>query len=156
MAFDEAGQDRPRQMDEEQSHSDLLRACRAAVRDYEENLRWPVHTDGAIVWMAPGIVADALNVPRGTGEQAVERLRDQGVHVPAVAIPGPPARLALLTLPHPGPALDVLARLVLHRPAADPASGIAAVDLGRTARPSATRARDRLGRGAGGPRWRTT
>lgn len=64
--------------------------------------------------MAPGVVAEALNVPCEIGQRAIERLHADGVDLPAIEIPGPPPRYALLAQPHTGPPHGVLDRFVGH------------------------------------------
>lgn len=67
-----------------------------------------------MVWMAPGVVADALNVPAQIGMRAVDHLNRINVDLPVIHIPGPPDRLALLARPQYGPPGTVIDLFVGH------------------------------------------
>lgn len=78
-------------------------------------LGWPAYTSGGVTWMTASAPVEALNVPKDIGERTVAQLHTAGVTVPAINIPGPPDRWALLMQPHDGSVgADILALFAGH------------------------------------------
>lgn len=105
--------------------------CRAAAVDYQTRLGWSVYALESTVWLTPGGRIEAFNVPREIGQRTMMALRALDLSLPAINIPGPPDRWALLTRPHDGPVADILvlfagARrgLCLHGPTQRPVLGL--------------------------------
>lgn len=87
----------------------LLADPESAVHAYRTHLDWPVHTHSGVVWMAPGLVADALNVPRDIGERALAHLDGLGLQSPVISIPGDAPRYSFLAHPYDGAPGEILA-----------------------------------------------
>lgn len=88
--------------------------CHAAALAYRELLGWPAFAQHPIVWMTPGVVADALNVPAQTGLRALDHLLRIDVDLPVVHMPGPPDRVALLARPGDEPPRTIAALFTGH------------------------------------------
>lgn len=71
-------------------------------------LGWSAYTLGTRTWLTPAASVEALNVPWQVGARAVANLHDSHITLPAINIPGPPNRWALLMQPYDGPKGDIL------------------------------------------------
>lgn len=71
----------------------------AAAAMYRRFLGWPAYSCGTVVWMRPGVVADAVVLPVTTAERVLAALDEPP---PVLVTPGTVTYWTLLTLPRPG------------------------------------------------------